>query len=667
MTFLSGKTKINRVSDILLVAGLFCLAFLLSLRRMSDYDLWGHLKAGEYFFKTGSILTTHYFNCSWPEFPYLNHEWLFQAIVYSLYNIGGEALIVGLQVFLTMVSFAILYRTARMYSDNIPLIVFVLALGVLASSHRFALRPQHFSYVFLLINLFCLHQYTEGRMKYIYILPPVMLLWVNIHAESLWGIAVPGVFIIVEGILLFYSKKKNNHTSFPLTGNPSSERLRIPKHRAQASRSDKTSDHNYELPGNFKKLIMVYALIIAASLINPFSYKTVVWPLFVMSEQFAGVEELLPSTTLRYWSFWTFFGLFVISIMFSIKRVKIHFVIIAALFSISAWIANRGIPHFVFASAPVIVSALGGFSAALFRKKVRVVYFLRLLLLSLIAAAVFSIVTSKHYFRKFDNVPYPAGAVSFVKNQNIKGNMFNTHGWGGYLIWELYPQVRIYIDNRFFHKKFFDEYHAVLSGRPEWQSILDKYGINIVLLNYSSSDDRNIRDRLFNSSGWRLVYWDDHSLLYLKDSTVFKDVNNKYSMHVLNPDTGRFDVSQTDTVKLLIGYEEVRKNIENAKSSWMARFMIGNIQYLLDDKEESVKSYEEALRLSVRPVPAIYFNLAKAYMSVGKLTEAERVLKRLVEVLPDKQAYEMLWRISILQGRNKEAEKIYEKYLQDRR
>jgi hypothetical protein len=630
MNFVSEKTRLNRVLDVFLIVGLFCLVFLLSFRRMSDYDLWGHLKAGEYFFKTGSILTTHYFNCSWPEFPYLNHEWLFQAIVYGLYSTGGEALIVGLQVFLVAVSFAVLYRTARIYSDNIPLIVFVLALGVSASSHRFALRPQHFSYVFLLINLFCLHQYTEGRTKYIYLLPPVMLLWVNIHAESLWGIVVPGVFLVIEVFRVHIKKEK-------------------------AGKED------------LKKLFLVCMLIALASLINPFTYKTVIWPFLVMSEQFAGVEELLPSTTLRYRPFWVYFGLFVVSILFSLKRGKTHFMIIAALFSVSAWIANRGIPHFVFASAPVIISAFSVFTLSPLGKKNIVVYSLRLLLLSLIAAAVFFIVVDKQYFRKFDNIPYPDGAADFIRNHDINGNMFNLHGWGGYLIWELYPQVKVYIDNRFFHKRFFREYDAIISGGTGWQYFLDKYGINIVLLNYSPNDNINIRDRLFNSSGWRLVYWDDYSLLYLKDSTGFKDINDKYSMHVVNPDTGRFKVSRTDIAELSAGYAEVRKNIENTESSWSARLMLGNIQYLLDDKEASIKSYEEALRLSVVPAPAIYFNLGKAYMSVGKLTEAEKSLERLVGILPDKQAYEALWRIYILQGKNKEAEKIYKKYLQDNR
>ena len=320
MNAMPYKTKAARILDILLITGLFCLVFVLSLRRLSDYDLWGHLKAGEYLFRTGSILTTHYFNCSWPEFPYLNHEWLFQAISYGLYNYGGEALLVALQMFLVLFSFALLYKTVRLYSDNIPVIVFVLALGVLASSHRFVLRPQHFSYVFLLTNLYCLHQYTKGRTGYLYLLPPVMLLWVNIHAESLWGIAVPAIFLVTEAAGVYFRHERNT---------------------------------------NLKKLFFVFVLVVLASLINPFTYKTVIWPFLVMSEQFAGVEELLPPNTLKYLPFWIYFGIFVLAAFFSIGRIKIHFLFVAVFFSVAAWIANRGIPHFIFASAPVVVA---GFS-----------------------------------------------------------------------------------------------------------------------------------------------------------------------------------------------------------------------------------------------------------------------------------------------------------------
>lgn len=648
MATLTGRIRINRIFDILIVAGFFCLVFVLSFRRPADYDLWGHLKAGEYFFKTGTILNTHYFNCSWPDFPYLNHEWLFQAISYGLYNYGGEALLVALQIFLVLSSFILLYKTVRLYSDNIPVIVFVLALGALASSHRFVLRPQHFSYVFLLINLYCLHQYARGRTGYLYLLPPVMLLWVNIHAESLWGIAVPAIFLVAEAAGVYFRHEKRE---------------------------------------NLKKLFSVFILVVLASLINPFTYKTVIWPLLVMSEQFAGVEELLPSTTLKYLLFWIYFGIFVLSAFFSIGRIKIHFLFISLFFSVAAWIANRGIPHFVFASAPVIAAGLSGINVLATKRRKpsslsfvppgsksphraswneKANYLLRFLLLSLIAAAIFSIVTDKRYLRKFDNVPYPEGAVKFIKNNDIKGNMFNLHAWGGYIVWELFPSVRTYIDNRFFHRKFFAEYEKILSGEMEWQDLLNKYKINIALLNYSPTNDINLRDHLFKSTEWRLVYWDDYSLLYLKNEAGFSSINDRYAMHVVNPDTGRFRPNEIDRAIMPAAFEDVRKNIENAGDSWLGRFILGSIQYSSGDMQGSARSFEDALKLSLDPEAAIYFNLGQAYMASGRLLEAEEALKKGIERNPNVRAYQALWRLYILEGKNKEAEAILNRHLKGR-
>lgn len=717
------KEKIEKISNIALIAGIFTLVFVLSLRRLADYDLWGHLKAGEYLFKTGSILTTHYFNFSWPEFPYLNHEWLFQAIIYGFYNSGGEAMLVVLQILLVLASFLLLYMTVRLYSTNIPLIVFVLAVGALASSHRFALRPQHFSYVFLLINLYCLHQYSRGNTRYLYLLPPVMLFWVNIHAESLWGLAVPAVFIAVEAIRIFYWKKtiskeliseapshlRGDNALPKAFGTPPSylkrgkgELISPPLRGGDAgegdacdftSQSDKTGNHDYELLSNFKKLISVYALVIAASLINPFTYKTVIWPFLVMSEQFAGVEELLPSTTIKYLPFWIYFCIFIISAPFSFKRIPPHFLVISLFFSAAAWIANRGIPHFIFASAPVVVAGLTQIMTALKNIACTPTYpsplegegkgggdakgkgtcndslsavlkiFWKSVVFILILSLIISVVTNPRYLKKFDNVPYPERAVEFIKNKNIKGNMFNLHGWGGYIIWELYPSIRPYIDNRFFHRKFFMEYEGILSGGMDWKDLLDKYRINIVFLDYSLSDEVNLRDYLFKSSDWGLVYWDDFSLLYLRNDAGFEGLNKKYLMRIVNPDTDRFKPQELSREILMSGSEEVTGNIGNAQNSWKARFILGNIRYYLSDHEGAISNFEEAARLSFEPVPAIYFNLGQAYMAAGRLQDAERSFKEAAGLTGDKQAYQSLWRIYILQGRQKEADEIFRKHL----
>ena len=150
------------------------------------------------------------------------------------------------------------------------------------------------------------------------------------------------------------------------------------------------------------------------------------------------------------------------------------------LFSVAAWIANRGIPHFIFASAPVVVAGFSEIGHAIrnviARRSLRpttqskeeiatpsvrndkVYNRFRIFIGAMVFAALLfliaSVITNHRYFRKFDNVPYPEGAVKFIKDKEIKGNMFNLHGWGGYIVWELFPPVRTYIDNRFLQKIF---------------------------------------------------------------------------------------------------------------------------------------------------------------------------------------------------------------------
>src|SRR5205823_9243873 len=43
---------------------------------------------------------------------------------------------------------------------------------------------------------------------------------------------------------------------------------------------------------------------------------------------------------------------------------------------------------------------------------------------------------------------FPAAAVSFMARERPPGPIFNDYNWGGYLIWKLYPQYRVFIDGR---------------------------------------------------------------------------------------------------------------------------------------------------------------------------------------------------------------------------
>jgi len=566
---------------------------------MADSDLWAHLKCGEHLFRTGSILTTYYYNCSWPDFPYVNHSWLFQAVIYAVSAAAGEEGLMALQVLLVLLPFFLLYRILRARTDSALLIAFVLSLGVLAATHRFALRPQHFTFLFLTGFLAILDRYRRGMRRTVWLLPLIMLIWVNMHAESLWGLLVLGTFLVAEW----------------------SGSLR-PGDEGNGARS---------------RLLLVSGLVLAAALVNPFTWRTALWPLLVMKEQFAGVEEILPPTGPKFYFFWAYFGLVALSVLLNAKRADRFWLALSAVFAVVAWTANRGIPHFVFVSAPLLVGNMEDL-AARHRDAFRLPRFAApaayTALLAGVLAVSLSVVTSPLYLNKYDNIPYPEGALAFLKTQGIAGNVMNEHVWGGFIIWNSWPGLKPYIDGRFFHRRFYDEYYPLLAGRSGWDRVLDKYGITIAILAYSPGPDPRLNDRLSAHPQWRLAYWDDISLVYLKDTGPRGQGND-----MLNVDRDLYAEHAglpPDALRRLSAAAE--RNLQAAGGSWKAHVVAANAWFALGEHALARERFMGALRLQRQADPWLYYKIALCYRAEGDLAQAEANAERSFQLVPGSQA-----------------------------
>jgi tetratricopeptide (TPR) repeat protein len=428
-----------------------------------------------------------------------------------------------------------------------------------------------------------------------------MMVWVNMHAESLWGIIVPGVFLIAE-----YLKA---------TGLGHVDR----------------SAH--------KKLILIYGLIFSAALINPFTYRTVFWPLFVMKEQFAGVEEILPPTSMQYLFFWVYFGLFLSSSLLNFRKIDPTWALISFLFVVVAWTANRGIPHFVFASAPLIASnleALTERAALRFGPHRFLNNGMKIALLAALAAFMVSVVTSPLYLRKFDNVPYPERALDFLKAEGISGNVFNEHAWGGYIIWHSYPALRPYIDGRFFHQRFYDEFSPTLSGQLGWDRVFAKYNISIAILRYSPTDRPRLNDRLFADTRWRLVYWDDVSLVYVLTTELTTRAQHLSADLPIDPDR------QLLAEELNFPDEALRKasvraesNLRSAGRSYKAAIMSANLFFSLREYQRALERYQDAEKYIDKPNAWIYYKQALCSRQLGDLALTKQYLEKCLALVPD--------------------------------
>jgi hypothetical protein len=108
--------------------------------------------------------------------------------------------------------------------------------------------------------------------------------------------------------------------------------------------------------------------------------------------------------------------------------------------------------------------------------------------------------------------PFPVAAVQYLQDHPISGKIWNTYGFGGYLV---YSGVPTSIDGRadlFERGGVFDDYVHVSLLKPGALEILNNYHAAACLL----QRDEALSTLLLASSKWKRVYSDNTSALFLR-------------------------------------------------------------------------------------------------------------------------------------------------------
>ncbi|HKO24802.1 MAG TPA: hypothetical protein VJY65_08695, partial [Chloroflexota bacterium] len=102
-------------------------------------------------------------------------------------------------------------------------------------------------------------------------------------------------------------------------------------------------------------------------------------------------------------------------------------------------------------------------------------------------------------------------AVAYLRTHRPAGPLLNSYDWGGYLIWTLYPRVRVYVDGRpdMYGDAFMDLFVRTWRAQPGWQATLRR-GVRLVLVEPTSG----LGHALATTRGWRVTYRDAVSVLY---------------------------------------------------------------------------------------------------------------------------------------------------------
>jgi hypothetical protein len=106
---------------------------------------------------------------------------------------------------------------------------------------------------------------------------------------------------------------------------------------------------------------------------------------------------------------------------------------------------------------------------------------------------------------------FPVRLVQFVKANPLPAHTLNYYNWGGYMIWNLYPEYRVFVDGRadVYGDEFLQQYAHAYYLTDNWDKLLTRYGVQAVVM----PPDAPLVTGLQTLKHWRVVYADDQATL----------------------------------------------------------------------------------------------------------------------------------------------------------
>ena len=166
-----------------------------------DYDFWARLIAGMGFVQTGQVLK-HDFLSYTPTHTWFDHEWGSGVIFYLTQHFFSSAGILLLQVTLVFLIFFTIIKIINLRglktTTAYNFLFYFIAFHALNINFHAQIRCQMFSFLLFTVFLYILELARQGKNKPLWLLPPIMILWNNLHGGCVAGIGLIAIYALGE-------------------------------------------------------------------------------------------------------------------------------------------------------------------------------------------------------------------------------------------------------------------------------------------------------------------------------------------------------------------------------------------------------------------------------------------------------------------------------------
>ncbi|HUY27196.1 MAG TPA: hypothetical protein VMV27_07215 [Candidatus Binataceae bacterium] len=466
---------------------------------VADIDLWGHLRFGLDALARGSIATRDPYAYSIPGLPWVSHEWLSEIIFAWMYAKLG---VLGLKLVRLACAAAMIICLAGAVGETgarIEVQLAVLIAAAIALAPEMEFRPQAFSYALLAGTMWLLARENFRPRAPLWLAIPMLALWSNLHGGFVTGLAALGIFTACVGLA----------------------DLRAGRGLARALRP-----------------ALVTVASAAASLATPYGFGTWISVLRTLSHPPMMNEIVewkpLPAAMIAIWHMpgWALLFDVIVVLLFAglIAAVAaaprggdFPLVAIAAVMITAGVSALRNVPLGIIGCVTPLTRhlglALGAVPGAQRARSGAAPQRGRSgpwAETTLAILAVFVAIKIGVFSRRME-IPFtfPAGAVAFMRQHQLSGNILCKFSWDDYVLYHCWPECHVFLDTRYemiYPDRIAREYEDFYHDRADAAGVLNGYPNNYVML-----DPAAPAVALMNSSpGWKLIYQDPVALLYAR-------------------------------------------------------------------------------------------------------------------------------------------------------
>jgi len=497
----------------------FLSLFVFQKINLTTADLGRHIENGELLVHADSVgiarealLHTNFFSYTNPDFPFVNHHWgsgILLYVCYYLIGFGGLSLLYGGSLILAVLVLFYPFREKIPLWISGPIILFLIPL----IAERTEVRPEGFSYLLLAIITALLYAYTTDSLqrKWLWAIPVIALFFVNMHIYFIFVPFIIGMFLLEALLRGDFGKSKwlgiiLGISSFVLLVNP------------------------YGLGG----------VLYPFTIFNNYGY------LVVENQSIKFLENYgLLNPNFLWWKVSTFFlAIGTIGTIWKyrkniVKKFPTALVGVSITFAILSFL---GIRHFTMYGLTLVPLFLT-YAEILYKKPEDQNKTENHIVASFGICILLVIMIFIHFSSRlpwsskwgFGLEPEINASAEFFKKENIKGPVFSNYDIGGYLIFHLYPNEKVFADNRpeAYPAAFFEnEYKKMQLDDAAWKEELKKWNFNAIYFYYRDLTpwaQKFLITRISDPT-WAPVYVDNYTLIFLRRNEQNENTIKKYEL-----------------------------------------------------------------------------------------------------------------------------------------